>query len=861
MSHCNSETDGQQQAELGIVIKSQPHYEHQPTIPYKLSNYNIANTPNSTDHVSVSHQRSHCCGDPAVVLTVSSSNINDEETPLLYAGPTPLPLYNTPQLTRDQSHHPSELFSMRSVNHQLEKWRRKLHTIPAHLFGTRHVTLQEVEIEYSVFKCPSGIEAVPVSFPPNGDARGPVSKETYQHIVENSIVAMEVNGISPRMIKAGSSGSYFIFNTNHEIVGVFKPQDEEPYGPLSPKLTKWIHRNFFPCFFGRSCLIPNTGYIAESAASIMDSQLQTYIVPYTDTVELSSNSFYYPFYEKLSNRLQSRKTPRTKVGSYQLFVKGYMGADEFFKKYPLPEGSQKGWIFNGVHSRTSSIHNERNESSQFNWNAKTLANLRDEIEKMVILDFIIRNTDRGLDNWMLKLEYQNTDCGMGSSMEHSDPVIKLAAIDNGLSFPWKHPNEWRSFPYGWLYLPISIIGQPFSTRTRTHFLSLLGSTKWWEETTVLLKEVFSRDSGFKERMFKKQLAVLKGQAFNVVETLKIPQEGPLDLVRKRRVLICDQEVEIPVVSPFSTLIDSAAQTPVIVEKTIRSHTSDPQSKTNETKNHGENLEHVPIVVIPPSDIDKTGALTGCSNPVNNSKLRSFAGNDISFSGNNIKNEAENGVVTNLIHPQTDFDNYDYLNSNDFTTDIAGNINQASNFSNGRINNAAYSATESTCYRSQDHNQDPAQNDNQWVRSRSVQLQKTWNQLVSGEIDEPKFNEMMSNFNNQGPYESKLEESGYPSDVSFKYDKSHHNHKDFSDTSSQDQGNGAHLHGNNANGQTTGERFIGSEIGTSPKMGSDAVSIGPLSYTNDGKFKMKNYARHFDKSTVDINQNSLNGKGR
>ncbi|GMG52799.1 unnamed protein product [Ambrosiozyma monospora] len=529
-----------------------------------------------------------------------------------------------------------------------------------------------------------------------------------------------------------------------------------------------------------------------------------------------------------------------------------MGADEFFKKYPLPDNFQKGWIFNGVHSQTSSMNHERNEGDRFNWNAKTIANLRDEIEKLVILDFIIRNTDRGLDNWMLKLEYQNTDCAIGSLMEHSDPVIKLAAIDNGLSFPWKHPNEWRSFPYGWLYLPILIIGQPFSTKTRTHFLSLLCSTKWWEETTVLLKEVFSRDSGFKERMFKKQLAVLKGQAFNVVETLKNPQEGPLDLVRKRRVLISDQEVEIPVVSPFSTLIDSA-QTPVIVEKIIRSHTRDPESGTNETKNHGENLEHVSVLANPASSVSMTGTLTGHSIPV----LKSFAGNDISFSGNNIKNEAENGTVTDVILPQTNIDNHDHLNSNNFISDIAGNINYSSKSSNDRSNNSAHSAIGSTCYRDQYHPQKTVQHDTQWIRSRSVQLQKIWNQLVSGEIDESKFNEMMSNFNNQGTHDVKLEESDYHIDVSFKYDKNHHNHKDFSVTFSQDQRPGAFLYGDNANGQSTGERFIRSEIGTGPNTESDAVSIVPVSYTDDRRFKMKNCALgHFNNSNVDKNQNNL-----
>ena len=43
------------------------------------------------------------------------------------------------------------------------------------------------------------------------------------------------------------------------------------------------------------------------------------------------------------------------------------------------------------------------------------------------------------------------------------------------------------------------------------------------------------DTDFKERMFSKQMAVLKGQAFNVVETLKSPDQGPLELTRRSRV--------------------------------------------------------------------------------------------------------------------------------------------------------------------------------------------------------------------------------------------------------------------------------------------------------------------------------------
>lgn len=33
-------------------------------------------------------------------------------------------------------------------------------------------------------------------------------------------------------------------------------------GHMNPKCTKWIHRNIFPCCFGRDALIPNSGYVS-----------------------------------------------------------------------------------------------------------------------------------------------------------------------------------------------------------------------------------------------------------------------------------------------------------------------------------------------------------------------------------------------------------------------------------------------------------------------------------------------------------------------------------------------------------------------------------------------------------------------
>ena len=51
-------------------------------------------------------------------------------------------------------------------------------------------------------------------------------------------------------------------------------------------------------------------------------------------------------------------------------------------------------------------------------------------------------------------------------------------------------------------------------------------------------------------MFARQIAVMKGQAWNVVETLKTPDHGPLELTRRTRVCVWDDLVDVPVAIPL-----------------------------------------------------------------------------------------------------------------------------------------------------------------------------------------------------------------------------------------------------------------------------------------------------------------------
>lgn len=51
-------------------------------------------------------------------------------------------------------------------------------------------------------------------------------------------------------------------------------------------------------------------------------------------------------------------------------------------------------------------------------------------------------------------------------------------------------------------------------------------------------------------MFARQIAVMKGQAWNVVETLKTPDHGPLELTRRAKVCVWDDLVDVPVAIPM-----------------------------------------------------------------------------------------------------------------------------------------------------------------------------------------------------------------------------------------------------------------------------------------------------------------------
>ncbi|KAF2262117.1 hypothetical protein CC78DRAFT_535014 [Lojkania enalia] len=475
---------------------------------------------------------------------------------------------------------------------------------------------EPLEIHHSVFQAPDWVRpatAQSLKFDYEGSSDS-MTKLQFDDIVESVRTAIEM-GTHPKLISQGSSGSYFARNTQGKVVGVFKPKDEEPYASRNPKWTKWIHRNLFPFFFGRACLIPNLSYVSEAAAYVLDTQLHTNLVPYTDVVSLSSKSFHYDFWDRRAYYRKKKPLPE-KIGSFQVFLKGYKDANIFLKEHPWPDQHNSGFRTESAprkrkrrwaedcrpsgpqsdHEEEESRPNTADETQQRRgfWTDALQQSFREQLEKLVILDYIMRNTDRGLDNWMIKIDQKTQEATIvaeppqlngevDAESEPSDytrqsmseldpygrrepmtvtsrsttplanaptPLVSIGAIDNSLSWPWKHPDAWRSYPFGWLFLPVSLIGQPFSEATRRHFLPLLTSKQWWSDTQLALRKCFTQDADFKERMYAKQIAVMKGQAWNVVETLKTPDHGPLELTRRARVCVWDDLVDIPIAVPL-----------------------------------------------------------------------------------------------------------------------------------------------------------------------------------------------------------------------------------------------------------------------------------------------------------------------
>ena len=157
-------------------------------------------------------------------------------------------------------------------------------------------------------------------------------RETQQAIYDGKL---------PQKTKKGTSGTYMLKNTSGQLIGVFKPGEEETYGPRNPRMSKRFQRAFAPCTYKRKGLLKNAGYLCEVAASKVDKIYELYLVPNTFLVNISCSVFYWNCSERRKYKNCS-KYP-TKIGSYQVFVHGFIDASKIMYRQTWSSISKYGY--------------------------------------------------------------------------------------------------------------------------------------------------------------------------------------------------------------------------------------------------------------------------------------------------------------------------------------------------------------------------------------------------------------------------------------------------------------------------------------------------------------------------------------
>lgn len=179
-------------------------------------------------------------------------------------------------------------------------------------------------------------------------------------------------GLYPVLAIQGCSGAYWIRGADGQVLGIFKPYDEEihaPNNPIGPVMQGALGQRRTR----RGCRVGDAAH-HEVGAFLVDSFLGFGIVPRTYYATFSHHAFYYAKEDRLGWRATKKK-----LGSFQEFVDGFVSLGDIKK------------------TEMNAVPEE-------------------EFQLLVVLDLILGNTDRNIGNMLVGQE-------------------KIAAIDHGLCFP------------------------------------------------------------------------------------------------------------------------------------------------------------------------------------------------------------------------------------------------------------------------------------------------------------------------------------------------------------------------------------------------------------------------------------------
>ena len=250
--------------------------------------------------------------------------------------------------------------------------RQKISFLERHLDYVKRVNgklwdQSDIRIHMKVFESNSLLQAQVIE-----TMHRAVKKQKEPEMIKEAKLAL-AKGLHPVLITQGVSGSYWMRGPDRQVVGLFKPFDEEvfaPHNPVGPRFqgALGLRRTRIGCRVGESAH-------HEVGAFVVDEFLGFGIVPKTYYAQFTHASFF----NAKEDRLISRRAPKTKMGSFQEFVGGFVSVDELSLK-------------------------------------ERAAIPLDEFQLLIVLDVVLGNTDRNIGNILFGDE-------------------KIAAIDHGLCFP------------------------------------------------------------------------------------------------------------------------------------------------------------------------------------------------------------------------------------------------------------------------------------------------------------------------------------------------------------------------------------------------------------------------------------------
>lgn len=268
----------------------------------------------------------------------------------------------------------------------------------------------------------------------------PYVRQQIKDIVDRAREAM-LQGFKPELCEEGTGGTYFFFDTAGKKIGVFKPQDEEPFSINNPKGFSPKPNSYSEFGFKEGILVGEAS-LRECAAHLLDHDGFSG-VPVTDLVLCQHPSFYSNpednnFIFGSPNGLQflgESLGRKVKFGSFQEYVEHDGDTEDlgtsFLSRFPV-----------------------------------------EEVHKIAVLDCRLYNTDRHGGNILYREEINDND---GSSS------FVLIPIDHGYTLP----STLGEASFVWMSWPQA--KQKMSQKTKEYIGSLDA-----EKDIEILKQKFGR---------------------------------------------------------------------------------------------------------------------------------------------------------------------------------------------------------------------------------------------------------------------------------------------------------------------------------------------------------------------------------